>query len=306
MKETYLWQDGDEIILPDFTIISCAQSIIYNKLKPVFIDANPLTWNVDVTKIEQAITKHTKAIMVVHIYGLPCDMEAILQLAKKYDLKIIEDAAQAHGQICNGRKCGGFGDIATFSFYPNKHITTGEGGMIITSSQEIADKCNYFKNLCFTAQNRFVHEDLGWNFRMSNLQAAVGVAQFERLEEFIQIKKQMGKMYQELLKDIPAQLPLEKTPYAENNYWVFGIVLNNDVKFNAKEAMKMLAEKGIGTRPFFFPLHRQPVFEKMGLNDKIARPVSETLYHRGFYIPSGLNLTCDKIEVVANKVRELF
>lgn len=306
LKETYNWQDNDEIIIPSFTIISCAQSVIYNNLKPVFVDAESKTWNIDVAKIEQAITKKTRAIMCVHIYGLPCDMNPILELAQKYDLKMIEDAAQSHGQDYNGKKCGGFGDISTFSFYPNKHITTGEGGMIMTSSQEMYNKCNYYKNLCFTAENRFVHHDLGWNFRMSNLQAAVGVAQFERLEEFIKIKKQMGNLYQELLKDIPAQLPLKKTSYAENNYWVFGLVLNRDVKFNAKEAMKKLAKEGIGTRPFFYPLHRQPVFQKMGIVDELSRPVSENLYERGFYIPSGLNLTCDKIELVVKKVKELF
>lgn len=306
LKETYNWQDYDEIIIPTFTIISCAQSVVYNNLKPVFIEADALNWNIDVTKIEQAITPRTKAIMVVHIFGLPTNMQPVLELAKKYDLKIIEDSAQAHGQTYNGKKCGGFGDIATFSFYPNKHITTGEGGMIMTSDEILAKKCNYFKNLCFTAENRFVHNDLGWNFRMSNLQAAVGVAQLEKLEEFIKIKKQMGKLYQNLLKDIPAQLPLEKTAYAENNYWVFGIVLNNDVKFNAKEAMKKLQEKGIGTRPFFYPLHKQPVFKKMGLLDELSRPVSENLYERGFYIPSGLNLTQDKIELVSKKIKELF
>lgn len=306
LKEKYNWQDDDEIIVPSFTIISCAQSVIYNGLKPIFIDADALNWNIDVSKIEQAISKNTKAIMVVHIYGLPSDMQPILELAKKYDLKIIEDAAQAHGQEYYGKKCGSFGDISTFSFYPNKHITTGEGGMIMTSDEALAKKCNYLKNLCFTTENRFVHEDLGWNFRMSNLQAAVGVAQFEKLEEHIKIKKQMGKMYQELLKDIPVQLPLAKTEYAENNYWVFGIVLNEDVKFNAKDAMKKLAQNGVGTRPFFYPLHKQPIFNKMGFADNISRPVSEFLYEKGFYIPSGLNLSYDKIELVSKKLKELF
>lgn len=305
LKETYNWQENDEIIIPTFTIISCAQSIIYNGLKPIFADCDPITWNIDTTKIEQFITNRAKAIMAVHIYGLPCDMTSIINLAKKYNLKIIEDAAQAHGQSYNGKKCGSFGDISTFSFYPNKHITTGEGGMVMTSNDELSDEVKYFKNLCFSKE-RFVHNDLGWNFRMSNLQAAVGVAQFERLEEFIEIKKKIGKMYQELLKDIPAQLPLDKTAYAENNYWVFGLVLNKDVKFNAKEAMEKLAEKGIGTRPFFYPLHKQPIFEKMKLTDNIERKVSERLYEKGFYIPSGLALTEEQMNTVAQKVKELF
>lgn len=305
LKDIYHWQEDDEIIMPSFTIISCAQSIVYQGLKPIFVDAESMTWNMDVDLVEKAITPRTKAIMVVHIYGLPTDMVPILGLAKKYNLKIIEDAAQAHGQEYKGKKCGGFGDVSTFSFYPNKHITTGEGGMIMSSDDEIAQKCTSLKNLCFT-KNRFVHQELGWNFRMSNLQAAVGVAQFERLEEFIAKKKQMGKIYQELLKNIPAQLPLEKTDYAFNNYWVFGIVLNEDVKFDAKTAMKTLADKGIGTRPFFYPMHLQPAFQKMGLSDNISRPVSEKLYERGFYIPSGLNLTEENIKIVAKNINELF
>lgn len=315
IKETYHWQENDEIIVPTFTIISCAQSIIYNKLKPVFVDCDPLTFNIDVNLIEQAITKKTKAIMVVHIYGLPSDMSKILDIAKKYNLKIIEDSAEAHGQEYHWQenqnskkqKCGSFGEVSTFSFYANKHITTGEGGMILTSNPEIAKKCQYFRNLCF-GENRFVHEDLGWNFRMSNLQGALGVAQFEQIENFINKKKAIGKLYQDLLKNIPAQLPLHSTNYAQNHYWVFGIILNDDVKFDAKQAMKILHDNGIGTRPFFFPLHQQPILKKMGFcdNDNIARNVSEKIYQRGFYIPTGLGITQEQQIIVVKKVEELF
>ena len=315
IKETYHWQENDEIIVPTFTIISCAQSIIYNKLKPVFVDCDPLTFNIDVNLIEQAITKKTKAIMVVHIYGLPSDMSKILDIAKKYNLKIIEDSAEAHGQEYHWQenqnskkqKCGSFGEVSTFSFYANKHITTGEGGMILTSNPEIAKKCQYFRNLCF-GENRFVHEDLGWNFRMSNLQGALGVAQFEQIENFINKKKAIGKLYQDLLKNIPAQLPLHSTNYAQNHYWVFSIVLNDEVKFDAKHAMKILHDNGIGTRPFFFPLHQQPILKKMGFcdNDNIARNVSEKIYQRGFYIPTGLGITQEQQIIVVKKVEELF
>lgn len=315
IKETYHWQENDEIIVPTFTIISCAQSIIYNKLKPVFVDCDPLTFNIDVNLIEQAITKKTKAIMVVHIYGLPSDMSKILDIAKKYNLKIIEDSAEAHGQEYHWQenqnskkqKCGSFGEVSTFSFYANKHITTGEGGMILTSNPEIAKKCQYFRNLCF-GENRFVHEDLGWNFRMSNLQGALGVAQFEQIENFINKKKAIGKLYQDLLKNIPAQLPLHSTNYAQNHYWVFSIVLNDEVKFDAKHAMKILHDNGIGTRPFFFPLHQQPILKKMGFcdNDNIARDVSKKIYQRGFYIPTGLGITQEQQIIVVKKVEELF
>jgi len=306
MKEKYNWEDGDEIIVPNFTIISCAQSVIYNKLKPIFVDAEPTTYNIDVEKIEEVISPRTRAIMVVHIYGLPTDMKKIFELASKYNLRIIEDAAQAHGQSYYDKKCGSMSDIATFSFYANKHVAMGEGGLIVTSDEELANKCKYLKNLCFRAEERFIHEDLGHNYRMSNLQAAVGYAQFERLDEFINIKKKMGALYQDLLKDIPCHLPTEKTCYAENHYWIFPIVLNDDIPFNAKEAMKILQSKGIGCRPFFYPLNSQPILKKMHLTDSIERPISNKIYDRGFYIPSGLNLSIEKIERVSKSVRELF
>ncbi len=305
MKEVYNWQKNDEIILPSFTIISSAQGIVYNKLKPVFVDSETLTWNMDTSKIEELITPKTKAIMAIHIYGLPCDMRPIFELAEKYNLKIIEDAAQAHGQNYLDKKCGGMSDISTFSFYANKHITAGEGGMVMTSSDELNEKIKYYRNLCFSKQ-RFVHEELGWNFRMSNIQAAVAYAQFEQLEFFIEKKKKMGAIYNEAFKNLPVQLPCEKTDYSENNYWTYGIVLNDDVKFDAKEAIEKLSNLKIGTRPFFYPLHKQPVFEKMGLTDKIIRPVSGKLYERGFYIPSGLGLSENQQEIVIENLKKIF
>ena len=305
MKTVYGWEDGDEVILSNHTIISTAQSLVYNGLKPVFVDADADTWNMDTSKIEEMISSRTRALMVVHIFGLPTDMAKIFELSEKYGLKIIEDAAQAHGQTYFDRKCGGMGDIATFSFYANKHIACGEGGMVMSSSDELMEKVNFYKNLCFS-KDRFVHEELGWNFRMSNLQAAVAYAQFERLEEFIAKKKRMGAFYQEAFKGLPVQLPVSKTSYAENNYWVFGLVLNDDVSFNAKDAMQMLAQKGIGCRPFFYPLNNQPVFRKMKLSDSLCRPVSDRIYARGFYIPSGLGLSDADMERVVQAVRSIF
>ena len=305
MKDQYNWQDGDEIIMPSFTIISTAQCCVFHNLKPVFIDSEPLTWNIDTSKIEAAITPKTRAIIVVHIYGLPTDMTPVLELAKKYGLKVIEDSAQAHGLRYKDKICGSMSDISTFSFYANKHITCGEGGMVMTSNEELYEKIKFYKNLAFS-KDRFIHETLGWNYRMSNLQAAVAYASFERLEETIKKKKRMGALYTELLKDIPAQLPCPKTPYAENNYWVFGIVLNDDVKFNAKEAMERLRDLGIGTRPFFYPMHLQPVFKKTGIAGGQDLPVSKRLYERGFYIPSGLKLTDEQIRETAQKVISLF
>ena len=297
---------GDEVILPTFTIISCAAAIVRAGAMPVLVDSDPLTWNMDVSQIEPKITPRTKAIMVVHIYGLPVDMDPVLGLAKKYGLKIIEDAAQMHGQTYKGIPCGGFGDISTFSFYPNKPITTGEGGMVVTNDPRLAEKCRSLRNLCFQPEKRFVHEELGWNFRLSNLQAALGVAQLEQLNKFVKRKKAMGLYYTKRLSDLRTlQLPVVKKSYAENIYWVFGILLKDEVAFDAAACMKKLADFGIGTRPFFYGMHEQPVFRKMGLFKNEKHPVSERLSRRGFYIPSGLALTKPQMKYVADVLRKL-
>jgi perosamine synthetase len=298
---------GDEVLMPTFTIISCAAAIVRAGGVPIAIDADPITWNMDVTKIEEAITARTKAIMVVHIYGLPCDMDPILAIAAKYGLRIIEDAAEMHGQTYKGRPCGSFGHISIFSFYPNKHITTGEGGMIVTDCDNLASKCRGLRNLCFIPERRFVHEALGWNMRMTNLQAALGVAQLERLSIFVERKRAMGALYTSLLRSLPSvQLPLEKTTYADNIYWVYGIVLADDIGFDAKEAMRRLALAGVGTRPFFWPMHEQPVLRKMGFFTDTHCPVAENISRRGFYIPSGLALSKDQIHTVAETVLEVL
>ena len=298
---------GDEVLMPTFTIISCAAAIIRAGAVPVVIDADPVTWNMDVTQIESRITPRTKAIMVVHIYGLPCEMDPILSLASKYNLLVVEDAAEMHGQTYRCRPCGSFGDISIFSFYPNKHITTGEGGMIVTDSDVLADKCRGLRNLCFIPEQRFVHEQLGWNMRMTNLQAALGVAQLERLSVFVDRKRAMGMLYTELLQGMPGlQLPLAMTDYAHNIYWVYGIVLDNDVGYDAKVAMRRLGGAGIGTRPFFWPMHEQPVFQRMGLFTDMHCPVAEKIARRGFYIPSGLALTESQLRSVAQTVRKVL
>lgn len=298
---------GDEIIMPAFTIISCAAAVVRAGAVPVVVDCDPVTWNVDVTQIEARITRNTKAIMVVHIFGLPVDMDPVMAIVRKYSLKVIEDAAEMHGQAYKGKPCGSFGDISTFSFYPNKHVTTGEGGMIVTDDHALADKCRSLRNLCFKPEQRFIHSELGWNFRMTNLQAALGVAQLERLDEFVQRKRRMGERYTELLAGTPGiQLPKAHTEYADNIYWVFGLVLEENVPFNAKEAMARLGKLGIGTRPFFWPMHEQPVFHKMGLLTGEKHPVSERIARRGFYIPSGMALTNEQVERSAAAVKEIL
>jgi perosamine synthetase len=298
---------GDEVILPSFTIISCAAAVVRAGAIPVLVDCEPDTWNTTAERIAAQITSRTKAIMIVHIYGLPVDMDPVLDLARRWRLKVIEDAAEMHGQTYRGRPCGSFGEISAFSFYPNKLVTTGEGGIVLTDDAVLAERCRALRNLCFQPGKRFVHQELGWNFRMSNLQAAVGVAQLERLDEFVARKRRMGEAYLEQLADLGGlQLPIARTPYAENIFWVFGVVLEDSVPFDAGEAMRRLAARGIGTRPFFWPLHEQPVFRRMGQFADEVHPNAERLARRGFYLPSGLALADGQIEQVVTAMREIM
>ena len=291
---------GDEVIMPTFTIISPAQSVIRAGAIPVLVDSDPETWNMDITLIEAKITPITKAIIVVHIYGLPVEMDPILALCKKYNLFLIEDAAEMHGQTCNGKKCGSFGDISTFSFYPNKHITTGEGGMLLVDDPELAERCRKLRNLAFEPKGRrFIHNELGWNYRMTNMQAALGLAQLEKIEDHINKKKEIGERYQKGLHGIKGfQLPLAKTGFSENIYWVFGLVAETPEL--CEETITKLNAKGIGTRPFFWCMHEQPVFKKMGLFVGEKFKNAEKLARNGLYLPSGLALTHDDINEVIN------
>lgn len=299
---------GDEVIMPTFTIISCINQIIRLGAKPVLVDSDPLTWNMDINQIESKITNKTRAIMIVHIYGLTVDVDPVLKIANKYGLKVIEDAAEMHGQTYKGRFCGSFGDISTFSFYPNKHITTGEGGMILTDNEEFYNRCQSLRNLCFQPKKRFVHDELGWNMRMTNMQAAIGVAQLERLDSFVERKRQMGKTYTNLLRSLEEHiiLPLERTEYSENIYWIYGLILKDHVPFTPEEAMQKLQNLGVGTRPFFYPMHQQPYFQNTGLFHGESYPVAEWLSRRGFYIPSGLALTIDQMEEVTTRIKKIF
>lgn len=300
--------EGDEVIMPTFTIISPAQSVITNGAIPVLVDSDPNTWNMDVSQIESKITSKTKAILVVHIYGLPADLDPILKLAKKYNLKVIEDAAEMHGQTYNGKKCGSFGDISIFSFYPNKHITTGEGGMILTDDAHLAERCKKLRNLCFEPNGpRFIHHELGWNYRMTNLQAALGLAQLERINEFIDKKRDLGAFYQQKLSFLAEKgysLPLSSTDYSDNIYWVFGLVAPN---IEAKEEIiKYLSEQKVGTRPFFWCMHEQPVFQKMGLFKNEKYPIAENLARNGFYLPSGLGLSIEDRELIVEILKNHY
>ena len=298
---------GDEVILPSHTIISCAAAIVRAGASPVLVDSDLRTWNMRPDEVARKITKRTKAIMVVHIYGLPVDLDPIVELASEHGLKIIEDASEMIGQTYRGRFCGSFGDVSTFSFYANKLVTTGEGGMVLVDDDGLADRARSLRNLCFQSSRRFVHEELGWNFRMSNLQAAVGLAQFERWNESVARKRAIGKRYNELLADVSQlQLPLPASDYAENIYWVYAVLLKESAGMDAAQAMHRLAEVGIGTRPFFWPMHEQPVFQRMGLFANECYPAAERMGRRGFYLPSGMALTEEQIERTVRALKGLW
>ena len=298
---------GDEVIMPSFTIISCASAVLRAGATTVFVDCRTDSWNLDVSQLEDAINENTRAIMAPHIYGLPVAMDTVLMLAERHGLLVIEDAAEAHGLSYRGRPCGSFGAISTFSFYPNKLVAAGEGGMLLTDDDVLAERCRYFRNLCFGPGRRFVHEDLGGNYRLSNLQAAVGLAQLEQLEDFRDRKFRMGAYYTEQFQTLEGvQLPLASIDGAENIYWVYGMVLEPEHPLEPEAAMAALREEGIGTRPFFWPLHEQPIIERLGHGGQGPLPVAERLARRGFYIPSGLGLSESDLAQVSDAVRRVL
>jgi perosamine synthetase len=298
---------GDEVILPSFAIISCVSQILRAGATPVFVDSDAATWNMDVNQIRSVITANTRAIMAVHTYGLPVDMDPLLQIAEEFNLKVIEDAAESHGLQYRGQRCGSFGLVSTFSFYANKHITTGEGGMVVTNDEELAASIRKYRNLAFQPERRFVHDELGWNLRMSSLQCALGTSQLQRLEEILASRRATGRTYQDAFKDLRnVQLPLPRTATSTNDYWVFGLVLNGDLTGRAGEIQQVLSENGVGTRPFFWPLHEQPVLKTFGLSEQPLLPIASNLARSGFYIPNGLGLNIEDIEHVIETVRRVL
>ena len=289
-----------EVFLSTFTIISCANSVIRAGATLVVVDCDPVTWSMTVTHVAAAITPRTRAIAVVHIFVRPVDMNPVLALAAKHGLALIEDAAQMHGQTYRGRPCGSFGPISTFSFYANKLVTCGEGGMIVTDDPMPAEKCRMLRNLCFEPERRFVHEEIGWNYRMTNMQVALGLAQLEKLERTFGRKRSMGRRYDEALVTSPhLQRPLGRTEYAESICWVYGLILEDTVPFDAAVAIESLWRAIIGFRSFCWPLAEQPVFKRMRLLYEVYCPAAERIARRGFYPPSGTALINSQIDRVA-------
>lgn len=299
---------GDEVICPTFTIISCLNQIVRLGAKPILIDADKNTFNVNPSEVIKKINRKTKAILIVHIYGLPVDVTPIIKVARKRKILVIEDAAEQIGQTYKNKPIGSFGDISTFSFFINKHITTGEGGMICTNSKKLKDRFEILRNISFQPKKqKFIHEELGWNYRMTNMQAAIGLAQLEKIKFFIKLKRKMGNFYNKKFHNLDVlQLPISKNNFSENIYWVYPIIIK-DKKISAKKIINDLKIKGIEARPFFCPMHLQPVFKKMKIfNKKEKFPVSEKLFKQGFYIPSGIGNTFSEFERVSKVIIKMF
>ena len=298
-------QPGDEVIMPTFTIVSCALPVVLAGGVPVLVDSDPATWTLDPDQVRAKVTPKTKAIMPVHIYGHPADMDPVLEIAQQYGLTIVEDAAEAHGAEYKGRRCGSFGLVSCFSFYANKLVTTGEGGMLLTDDPEVAGRARRLRNLGFQPSRRFVHYEVGYNFRLTNMQAALGLAQLERMDQIVARKRWLGQAYTQRLADIPGlQLPTEAA-WATSVYWMYGLVLDPEVTgLDARAFAQRLAERGVETRPFFLGMHEQPVFLDKGLFHGERYPVAERLARQGLYLPSGLSLTECQLEEVCQAVRE--
>ncbi len=293
-------KEGDEVIIPSFTMISTANAISYLDAEPVVVDVEPQTWNIDPDRIEEKITERTRAIIPIHTYGHPADMDRLQEIADKHGLAIVEDAAEAHGAEYKGRRVGSFGEMASFSFYANKIITTGEGGMIVTDNQERAELLQTMRNYGFTQERHFWHKVMGFSYRMTNLQAAIGLGQFERIKQLLGARRNNARLYNELLADVDGITTPPESEDVKSVYWMYGVVVEDDFGMSKDRLRQILADHGIETRSFFIPIHLQPIYSYL-LSDEF--PVSEELGRKGFYLPSASSLKAHQIEYIADVIR---
>jgi perosamine synthetase len=297
---------GDEVLIPDFTLIVSANTVIEAGAKPVLVDVDARTWCIDPARIEERIGPRTRAIMAVHMYGHPCDMPRIAEIARHHGLLVVEDCAESHGAEIGGRMTGGFGDAACFSFYGNKILTTGEGGMVVCRDEKLAERMRLLRNQAFE-HPRFVHREVGFNYRLTNVQAAIGLAQVEKVVEKVERKREIARWYATAFAGVPdVELPWE-APGAKNVYWMYGVKLGDSFRRGRDGVMAALRERGVESRAFFCPMHRQPVFQ--GDDPRFPDvsgdyPVSDDLWKRGLYLPSGLGLTQSQVEEVVEKLAE--
>tara|TARA_B110000971_G_scaffold200020_1_gene217735 strand:- start:476 stop:1624 length:1149 start_codon:yes stop_codon:yes gene_type:complete len=300
---------GDEVIIPNFTIISNAIAVLKENLNIKLIDCNIKDWNMNISEVKKKITKKTKANIATHIYNFPLRVDILKKICNKNKIILIEDAAEAIGQKLNNKLCGSFGDISIFSFYANKQITTGEGGMITTNNKKLFEKSKSLRNLCFGKKDRFNHEDIGWNYRMTNLQASLGVSQLKRIRSIVHKRHLVGKEYFQRLKyNKNIYIPETSRNYAKNIYWVIAFVITNkNLNIDAKKMMKKLITYGIQTRPFFWPMHKQKIFkEKYKINTSGNYKNSEYISKYGLYLPSSLDIKSNQIKFICDKVNSIL
>jgi len=298
---------NSEVIIPNFTIFSNAIACLKNNLKIKPVDCNKFDWNMNIESILKNITSKTKLIIATHIYNYPLQIEKLIKICKQKKIILMEDAAENFGQVYKNKMCGSFGDISTYSFYANKQITTGEGGMITTNSKYLYEKACNLRNLSFGKVDRFNHEDLSSNNRMSNIQATLGLSQLKRIKTIVKRRHLIGEEYYKYLSvNRNIYIPIPKKNNVKNIYWVVGIlIVNTKLNFNAKYVMNKLKKKNIGTRPFFWPMHRQKVLKKMSFYNSKKFPNSDYLSKYGLYLPSSLTLTKKKIKYISNCVNEI-
>lgn len=298
---------GDEVIIPAFTMIATAFAVCYTGAKPVFVDAEAATWNIDVAQIEAKLSPRTKAILPVHVYGHACDMDALERLAHEHQLLVIEDAAEAIGSRYRGKLCGAIGDMACFSFFANKLVTTGEGGMVVTRDERFVERLRSYKNLCFpaTGPRRYVHDDIGFNYRMPNVLAAIGLAQLERADFYLECRRKNAAYYDSRLSGQRGITTPPSAAYTLNSYWMYGILIEDDFGLSRDEVMTRLQAAGIDTRSFFVSMHRQPALAKYGCDVSGAYPTTDALANKGLYLPSGSGLTEAELARVADVLLSL-
>lgn len=295
---------GDEVIVPDLTFVATANAVRYMGAKPVFVDSEPATWSIDPARAEAAVTKKTKAIIPVHLYGHPCDMDAIMQIAKKHSLFVIEDAAEAHGAEYKSRKVGSIGDVGCFSFYGNKIITTGEGGMCITNNSKLAERMHFLKDHAMRPERRYWHPELGYNLRMTNIQAAIGVAQLEQISKFLTLKIKHAQLYRSLLQNVKGLAMQPQMPWARSVYWMHSLLVDEkEFGCSRDELMQKLKEKGIDSRPFFYPMHQLPMYSP-GHSDRDF-PVATWLSKSGINLPSSAKLSEQDIRLVCEAIADI-
>jgi perosamine synthetase len=295
---------GDEVILPAFTMIATINAVTYTGATPILIDSELCTWNMDVEQLAGKITSKTKAVIPVHTYGHPADMDPVMELAEKHGIFVLEDAAEAHGAEYKGRRAGGLGHAGAFSFYANKIITTGEGGMITTDNARFASLTQNLRDHAFSSERHFWHKFIGFNYRMTNMQAAVGLAQTEQMSGFIANRRRNAALYTELLKEIPGIITPPEADWAKNVFWMYSILVEDKFGLTRDQLRAYLARHGIETRTFFIPMHLQPIYYEAFKGQRY--PVAETLCQRGFYLPSASSLTTQQIKYIAGIVRQAY